>query len=1079
MRTGLIWRRGCGHAFLFQLILLLAILLARLAEAGTVTAASGGSTISVDTAASGGSGAWTTLVGPIYAETANGDLNNGTVILTAPAGFQFNTAAAVTVRLLTGDNNAPKNINNVAVGANIAASATAAFSITATTISFTIFSKSQGNTLNSLQWTGIQVRPTATAPLATGTITASGTSGIAVVASSTNFGTLTEVPGTMVKLLTLLPGQTFTAGSGITGTATAQAAGTAFQISELIATDQFFNVTTSYTGSKTIAYSGPTSCLIAPAYTTAVSFNNGRSTTALATTLSKAETTTITASDSSVSVTGPASSNLTVTVGAVSKLVVTLPGETFTACSGNSGTPSSQAAGVAFAISSITATDANFNIVTGFSGARTVAYSGPSGSPSYTTAVNFTSGVSTTTLTTTLTVGETTQITASNGGVSGPASSSFTVTAPSGPSNFNAFDSGTAAGTTTGGLLQTKVSGTSFAFHVVALTAAPAVMSSFAGTVKVELVDATAGSCSTMTTIQTLANQTFAVADNGRHAVSGVVEANAWKNARVRISYPATGTASVIACSSDAFAIRPSSFTLVVSDLNSSTAGTTRILNNIGAGFVHKAGQPFTITLTPRNSAGVTTSNYTGTPVFTASACTGSSYCLATPGTLTLGSWTNTAGVLSSSTASYHDIGSFTLVAEDQAFAVVDAADSSAAQRYISSATVPSLNVGRFVPDHFKVSLPVVTPRPGCVAPGFAYLSEPFQATFTLTAENAIIIPGSVPATATLSNYAGSLATLNPSQSQYLNIAGFNDATIKKAFAASLSAVTRANPGVVTTTSAHGLSSGNSVQIYGVSGMTDLNDNTYTVTVIDSTRFSLGVNTSAYANYVAGGTASRIALISSSGAWTGGVAQVTASLRLLRSAAPDGPFTKVRVGIAPVDNDGVTANSTVWIDTDQNGTGDRVPLDDNAVGSGIEMRFGILRLSNAYGSERLGLPIPMSLAYWNGSAFVTNTLDSCTSFSSANITFSNYRGGISAGNMGSANLVQGGVNAGVGSLKLSKPSPQPAAKGSVTLTFNLAAENKTWLRGRWAGSSYDVDPSANAAFGLYRNEGIIYFREIY
>ena len=64
----------------------------------------------------------------------------------------------------------------------------------------------------------------------------------------------------------------------------------------------------------------------------------------------------------------------------------------------------------------------------------------------------------------------------------------------------------------------------------------------------------------------------------------------------------------------------------------------------------------------------------------------------------------------------------------------------------------------------------------------------------------------------------------------------------------SVSGITRANPGVVTTTLNHGFSTGQVIQIID-SNPTAYNG-TYTITVITETTFSLGVNTSGFAAYV-------------------------------------------------------------------------------------------------------------------------------------------------------------------------------------------------------------------------------------
>lgn len=80
----------------------------------------------------------------------------------------------------------------------------------------------------------------------------------------------------------------------------------------------------------------------------------------------------------------------------------------------------------------------------------------------------------------------------------------------------------------------------------------------------------------------------------------------------------------------------------------------------------------------------------------------------------------------------------------------------------------------------------------------------------------------------------------------------------------SISGATRANPCVITTSAAHGLTTGDAVGISGVVGMTQLNGNEYKVTVLTATTFSLqtlaGVNvdSTAYTAYTSGGTVSTL-----------------------------------------------------------------------------------------------------------------------------------------------------------------------------------------------------------------------------
>ncbi|HEY0181268.1 MAG TPA: ubiquitin-activating E1 FCCH domain-containing protein [Rhodopila sp.] len=65
--------------------------------------------------------------------------------------------------------------------------------------------------------------------------------------------------------------------------------------------------------------------------------------------------------------------------------------------------------------------------------------------------------------------------------------------------------------------------------------------------------------------------------------------------------------------------------------------------------------------------------------------------------------------------------------------------------------------------------------------------------------------------------------------------------------------ITQANPGVVTTTLRHGFSSGQVIQINGIVGMTELNGESLTITVISPTSFSIGVDTSGYTAYAGSG----------------------------------------------------------------------------------------------------------------------------------------------------------------------------------------------------------------------------------
>src|SRR5438034_7682949 len=171
--------------------------------------------------------------------------------------------------------------------------------------------------------------------------------------------------------------------------------------------------------------------------------------------------------------------------------------------------------------------------------------------------------------------------------------------------SFNAFETSTAAGAITG-VLKTKVAGTSASAAVAALNAAKvAVATTYVGTMRVEVLDASdnsaatdANGCrSTWTVIPGLTQDiTFTAADNGRKNLTGTIS-NSYRDVRLRMTSPA-GAPDSIGCSTDNFSVRPLAFSSVTSNMtNSGTAGAP----------VTSAGGGFTLTA-------VAIAGYNGTP---------------------------------------------------------------------------------------------------------------------------------------------------------------------------------------------------------------------------------------------------------------------------------------------------------------------------------------------------------------------------------------------------------------------------------------------------------------------------------
>ncbi|HVS22974.1 MAG TPA: DUF6701 domain-containing protein, partial [Gammaproteobacteria bacterium] len=313
--------------------------------------------------------------------------------------------------------------------------------------------------------------------------------------------------------------------------------------------------------------------------------------------------------------------------------------------------------------------------------------------------------------------------------------------------SFNTFETSTAPNPgAIAGVIKTKTAGAAFGLDVVAISGG-AQLSSFGANVKIELLANTGGgygadNCPTANSVvQTIASAAIA---GGRSTVNFAAVADAYRDVRVRVSYP-TGAPTVVSCSTDSFAIRPSAFVnFSVTDNDAQNPGTTRTLSNVtfnGGAVVHKAGRAFTVRSDAVNAAATPaiTTSYTGAPSVTLTACGGSAPCTPGFGSLTLDT-THAAGQLASNAATYNQVGSFTAQLVDTSFASIDAADGSTlAERTIQSNPI---SVGRFVPDHFAVAPNTPTFATACVVGGFTYVGQKFVYTaavpvITVTAQDA------------------------------------------------------------------------------------------------------------------------------------------------------------------------------------------------------------------------------------------------------------------------------------------------------------------------------------------------------
>jgi MSHA biogenesis protein MshQ len=120
--------------------------------------------------------------------------------------------------------------------------------------------------------------------------------------------------------------------------------------------------------------------------------------------------------------------------------------------------------------------------------------------------------------------------------------------------------------------------------------------------------------------------------------------------------------------------------------------------------------------------------------------------------------------------------------------------------------------------------------------------------------------------------------------------------------------------------------------------------------------------------------------------------------RLSPNGVPDGPYEILQVGLALIDNfDGSILQD---LDMDAINEGDcKSTATCTAIGLGVlNMRYGRLRLDDAFGPETADLPVKFITEYWTGSLWIKNTEDSCVTISRNNIFYGNPGTNISLDN---------------------------------------------------------------------------------
>jgi len=609
------------------------------------------------------------------------------------------------------------------------------------------------------------------------------------------------------------------------------------------------------------------------------------------------------------------------------------------------------------------------------------------------------------------------------------------------PGDLNAFETTTGAGAITGRIF-TKLVGSNFNLDIVAILAG-AQHATFTNTVLVDLVTGSTGGLNCPGAPVAIAGTSQNVnLVNGRGTTGAFnIAATAYRDVRVRVRFPVIAP-TVTSCSTDNFSIRPTALTVTSSNATQTgTSGTPAI--KTGANF---------------NLAATAIPGYDGTPTINNALVTG------TPTAGTIGGSFGVApigtGIAAGNSFFYSEVGHFGLGTNavfDSGFTSVDSGGGDCTNDFSnalvggrygcnfgSTAVTQSTGVsgfGRFIPDNFNVTYNVPAIAPACA--GFSYVGQTFNYTtvpvMTITARNGT---NNGLTNATTVNYAGSYAKFTNAQ---LALAPYD---------------TKAGRYLRFDT----LGGGNTPDL-DRSGLPD----PLTADPVISA-FTAGVGTFTFS----GGTGFGFA----------------------RSAAtPSAPFdADIALRLNVVDTDSVAfAGNPASFGTASSGGG--ILFSDGIAATTTDklQRYGRLRIGGASGSQVLPLRLPVEAQYWTGTAFVTNTLDSCTTLAANNVGLGNYSGSLNAGET-TPTIVNSPLQAGRSAIRLSAPGS--ANPGSVDVALNLGggaaadacagfaptatAGNKTHLRGAWCNppGTYTKDPSAKARFGVTRGaDQSIYRRE--
>lgn len=215
-----------------------------------------------------------------------------------------------------------------------------------------------------------------------------------------------------------------------------------------------------------------------------------------------------------------------------------------------------------------------------------------------------------------------------------------------------------------------------------------------------------------------------------------------------------------------------------------------------------------------------------------------------------------------------------------------------------------------------------------------------------------------------------------------------------------------------------------------------------------------------------------------------------------------GPFWDLDIGVRLDDGDAALASPDM--NAASAGTCSGAGCDARRLG-GTAALLGRLNLLNAYGSELLPLQVPVRAEYYNGSSWTLNTEDRCTVLGAAALGMGNVTPAAGAAttlalDSSSVTVAPATLSGGAGSFRL---APTVKGPGSVDVALNLGAgltsltrwcgswssgpvagtgttpvPDMSYLADNWCGAAADKAPAARLRFGSPRAP-YIYLRERY